>query len=204
MIVIGLTGSVASGKSTVAGWMSEKGIAVHDADLAVHSLLAANGQAVPDIKAKFGPDMVAPDGSIDRKKLGSHVFATPADRKILESILHPLVRQHRDQFLQDQRALGRQIVVLDVPLLFETGGDTSCDYVIVVYADEDTIRQRALSRPGMTEEKLAGILATQMPASEKRQRADLVLNTDLDPDSTRQHLFAWLDLLTSAHPSLER
>lgn len=204
MIVIGLTGSVASGKSTVAGWMSEKGIAVHDADLAVHSLLAAYGQAVPDIKAKFGPDMVAPDGSIDRKKLGSHVFATPADRKILESILHPLVRQHRDQFLQDQRALGRQIVVLDVPLLFETGGDTSCDYVIVVYAAEDTIRQRALSRSGMTEEKLAGILANQMPASEKCQRADFVLNTDLDPDSTRQHLFAWLDSLTSAHPSLER
>ena len=204
MIVIGLTGSVASGKSTVAGWMSEKGIAVHDADLAVHSLLAANGQAVIDIKAKFGPDMIAPDGSIDRKKLGSHVFATPADRKILESILHPLVRQHRDQFLQDQRALGRQIVVLDVPLLFETGGDTSCDYVIVVYAAEDTIRQRALSRPGMTEEKLAGILATEMPSSEKCQRADFVLNTDLDPDSTRQHLFAWLDSLTSAHPSLER
>ena len=204
MIVIGLTGSVASGKSTVAGWMSEKGIAVHDADLAVHSLLAENGQAVPDIKAKFGPDMVAPDGSIDRKKLGSHVFATPADRKILESILHPLVRQHRDQFLQDQRALGRQIVVLDVPLLFETGGDTSCDYVIVVYAAEDTIRQRALSRSGMTEEKLASILATQMPASEKCQRADFVLNTDLDSDSTRQHLFTWLDSLTSAHPSLER
>ena len=204
MIVIGLTGSVASGKSTVAGWMSEKGIAVHDADLAVHSLLAANGQAVPDIKAKFGPNMVAPDGSIDRKKLGGHVFAMPADRKILESILHPLVRQHRDQFLQDQRALGCQIVVLDVPLLFETGGDTSCDYVIVVYAAEDTIRQRALSRPGMTEEKLAGILATQMPASEKCKRADFVLNTDLDPDSTRQHLFAWLDSLTSTHPSLER
>ena len=204
MIVIGLTGSVASGKSTVAGWMSEKGIAVHDADLAVHSLLAANGQAVPDIKAKFGPDMVSPDGSIDRKKLGSHVFATPADRTILESILHPLVRQQRDQFLQDQRALGRQIVVLDVPLLFETGGDTSCDYVIVVYAAGDTIRQRALSRPGMTEEKLAGILTTQMPASEKCQRADFVLNTDLDPNSTRQHLFAWLDSLVSAHPNLER
>ena len=204
MKIIGLTGSIAAGKSTVAGWIRDLGIAIHDADLAVHSLLAANGQAVPDIKAKFGPDMVAPDGSIDRKKLGSHVFATPADRKILESILHPLVRQHRDQFLQDQRALGRQIVVLDVPLLFETGGDTSCDYVIVVYAAEDTIRQRALSRSGMTEEKLAGILATQMPASEKCQRADFVLNTDLDPDSTRQHLFAWLDSLTSAHPSLER
>ena len=198
MMVIGLTGSVASGKSTVAGWMSEKGIAVHDADIAVHSLLAANGQAVPDIKAKFGPDMVAPDGSIDRKKLGGHVFSTPADRKILESILHPLVRQHRDQFLQDQRALGRQIVVLDVPLLFETGGDTSCDYVIVVYAAEDTIRQRALSRPGMTEEKLAGILATQMPASEKCQRADFVLDTDLDRDITRQHLFTCLDKITAA------
>lgn len=198
MIVIGLTGSVASGKSTVAGWMSEKGIAVHDADLAVHSLLSANGQAVPDIKAKFGPDMVAPDGSIDRKKLGGHVFATPADRKILESILHPLVKQHRDKFLQDQRALGCQIVVLDVPLLFETGGDTSCDYVIVVYAAKDTIRQRALSRPGMTEEKLAGILATQMPASEKCQRADFVLDTDLDPGINRQHLLSWLDQITAA------
>ena len=198
MIVIGLTGNIASGKSTVAGWMREKGIAVHDADLAVHSLLTAHGKAVPDIKAKFGPDMVAPDGSIDRKKLGSHVFVTPADLKILESILHPLVRQHRDQFLQDQRALGRQIVVLDVPLLFETGGDASCDYVIVVCAAEDTIRQRALSRPGMTEEKLAGILATQMPASEKCQRADFVLDTDLDPDITRQHLFTWLDQITAA------
>ena len=204
MIVIGLTGSVASGKSTVAGWISEKGIAVYDADLAVHSLLAANGQAVPDIKAKFGPDVVAPDGSIDRKKLGSHVFATPADRKILESILHPLVRQHRDQFLQDQRALGRQIVVLDVPLLFETGGDTSCDYVIVVFAGEDTIRQRTLSRPGMTAEKLSGILATQMPASEKCQRADFVLDTDLDPDITRQHLFSWLDQITAALDTSKR
>ena len=198
MIVIGLTGSVASGKSTVAGWMSEKGISVHDADLAVHSLLAANGQAVPDIKAKFGPDMVSPDGSIDRKKLGSHVFATPADRTILESILHPLVRQQRDQFMQDQRALGRQIVVLDVPLLFETGGDTSCDYVIVVFASEDTIRQRALSRPGMTAEKLSGILATQIPASEKCQRADFVLDTELDPGINRQHLLSWLDQITAA------
>jgi dephospho-CoA kinase len=109
--------------------------------------------------------------------------------KKLESILHPLVRQHRDQFLQDQQRLGSQIVVLDVPLLYETGGDGLCDYVIVVYAGEETIRHRALSRPGMTVEKLSGILATQMPASEKCQRADFVLDTDLDPDITRQHLF---------------
>ena len=139
MIIIGLTGSVASGKSTVAGWIREMGIAVHDADAAVHSLLAANGRAVVEVIAVFGGDMVASDGGIDRKKLGERVFANPADREKLESILHPLVRQHRDQFLQDQQRLGSQIVVLDVPLLYETGGDKLCDYVIVVYAGEETI-----------------------------------------------------------------
>ena len=193
MIIIGLTGSVASGKSTVAGWIAERGIAVHDADSAVHSLLAADGAAVPDIIARFGTSVLADDGGIDRKKLGNHVFEHPQDRKILESILHPMVRQHRDQFLVDHRRLGSKIVVLDVPLLFETGGDALCDYVIVVHAGEDTIRRRALARPGMTKNKLAGILKTQMPASEKCQRADFVLDTDLSPEVTRQHLFSWLD-----------
>ena len=204
MIIVGLTGSVASGKSTVGGWMREAGIAVHDADAAVHSLLVANGQAVAEIIAIFGPDVEASDGGIDRKKLGGLVFANPTDRKKLESILHPLVRQLRGQFIQNQQRLGSQIVVLDVPLLYETGSDRLCDYVIVVYAGQETIRHRALSRPGMTAEKLSGILASQMPASEKCQRADFVLYTDLDPDSTRQHLFAWLDSSTSTHPSLER
>ena len=159
MIIVGLTGSVASGKSTVALWIRETGIAVHDADAEVHSLLAANGQAVAEIIATFGPNIRASDGGIDRKKLGRHVFANPADRKKLESILHPLVRQRRNQFIKDQQRLGSQIVVLDVPLLYETGGDKLCDYVIVVFAGEDTIRQRTLSRPGMTAEKLSGILA---------------------------------------------
>ena len=196
MIIVGLTGSVASGKSTVSGWIRETGIAVHDADAVVHSLLAANGKAMAEIISTFGTEISGSDGTIDRKKLGERVFANPTDRKKLESILHPLVRQHRDQFLQDQQRLGRQIVVLDVPLLYETGGDGLCDYVIVVYAGEETIRHRALSRLGMTSEKLSGILATQMPASEKCQRADLVLDTDLDPDITRQHLFTWLDQIT--------
>ena len=204
MIIVGLTGSVASGKSTVAGWMREKGIAVHDADAAVHSLLAANGQAVVDIIARFGRDMGAADGGIDRKKLGGYVFANPAGRKALELILHPLVRQHRDRFLQDQQRLGRKIVVLDVPLLYETGGDKLCNYVIVVFAGEDTIRQRALSRPGMTAEKLSGILATQMLASEKCQRADFVLNTEVDPDITRQHLLSWLDQITAVLDTSKR
>lgn len=193
MLIIGLTGSVASGKSTVAGWIAQRGIAVHDADSAVHSLLAANGAAVPDIMARFGGSILADDGGIDRKKLGNHVFEHPQDRKILESILHPMVRQHRDQFLTDHRRSGSKIVVLDVALLFETGGDTLCDYVVVVHAGEDTIWRRALARPGMTENKLAGILKTQMPASEKCQRADLVLDTDLSPEVTRQHLSSWLD-----------
>ena len=193
MLIIGLTGSVASGKSTVAGWIAQRGIAIHDADSAVHSLLAADGAAVPDIMARFGGSILADDGGIDRKKLGNHVFEHPQDRKILESILHPMVRQHRDQFLADHRRSGSKIVVLDVPLLFETGGDALCDYVVVVHSDEDTIWRRALARPGMTKNKLAGILKTQMPASEKCQRADFVLDTDLSPELTRQHLSSWLD-----------
>ena len=193
MLIIGLTGSVASGKSTVAGWIAQRGIAIHDADSAVHSLLAADGAAVPDIMARFGWSILADDGGIDRKKLGNHVFEHPQDRKILESILHPMLRQHRDQFLADHRRSGSKIVVLDVPLLFETGGDTLCDYVVVVHAGEDTIWRRALARPGMTENKLAGILKTQMPDSEKCQRADFVLDTDLSPEVTRQHLSSWLD-----------
>ena len=193
MIIIGLTGSVASGKSTVANWMVERGIAVHDADAAVHSLLATAGQAVPEIIDRFGQSVLADNGGIDRKKLGKHVFEHQQDREILESILHPMVRQHRDQFLADHRRFGSKIVVLDVPLLFETGGDALCDYVVVVHAAEDTIWRRALARPGMTKNKLTGILKTQMPPIEKCQRADFVLDTDLPPDVTQQYLFSWLD-----------
>ena len=193
MIIIGLTGSVASGKSTVAGWIAERGIAVNDADAVVHNLLATAGPAVSDIIDRFGQSVLADDGGIDRKKLGNYVFENPQDRKILESILHPMVRQHRDQFLVDHRRFGSKIVVLDVPLLFETGGDALCDYVVVVHAGENTIWRRALARPGMTENKLNGILKTQMPAIEKCQRADFVLDTDLPPEVTRQHLFSWLD-----------
>ena len=184
--------------------MRETGIAVHNADSVVHNLLTANGQAVAEIIATFGPDIGASDGGIDRKKLGEHVFANSADRKKLESILHPMVWQHRNQFLRDQRRLGSQIVVLDVPLLYETAGDELCDYVIVVFAAEETIRHRALSRPGMTMEKLSGILATQMPASEKCKRADFVLDTDSEPDTTRKHLFYWLDKITAAQDISKR
>ena len=204
MIVIGLTGSVASGKSTVAGWMSAKGIAVHDSDATVHGMLSGCAQAIAEIISAFGPDIGTSDGGIDRKKLGAHVFANPVDRKKLESILHPLVRRHRDRFLRDQSHLGSQIVVLDVPLLYETGSDRLCDYVIVVYAGEETIRHRALCRPGMTAEKLSGILARQMPANEKCQRADFVLDTEMNPNKTRQHLFTWLNKISATKDTLKR
>ena len=203
MIVIGVTGSVASGKSTVASWMTERQVVVHDADSAVHSLLSAKGKAVPHIIAQFGRSIVKADGGIDRRKLGNHVFANPKDRRILESILHPMVRQHRNQFLEYHRHLGTRIVLLDVPLLFETGGDVLCDYIVVVYASEDTIQKRAVARPGMTQDKLSNILKNQMPAAEKCQRADLVLDTDLDIEETRKQLFSWLDNLPTLSANLE-
>lgn len=195
MIILGLTGSVASGKSTVASWMAERQIAVFDADYTVHSLLSAGGKAVPEITVRFGQSVVATDGSIDRVKLGDHVFSHPEDRQALESILHPMVRLHRDQFLGAHYKKSSKIVVLDVPLLFETGVDVLCNYVIVVSAREETVWKRAIARPGMTEEKLSNILTSQMQAKEKCRRADFILDTDLDPQITRKHLFAWLDNL---------
>ena len=139
------------------------------------------------------PLFVATDGGIDRIKIGNHVFANVEDRKVLESILHPMVCRHRDKFLATHRDIGSKIVALDVPLLFETGGDVLCDHVIVVWASEETVWKRAIKRIGMTEEKLSNIIKSQMPAAEKRRRADFVLDADRDPAITRQHLFSWLD-----------
>ena len=122
-----------------------------------------------------------------------YIFANPDDRCILESILHPLVEQQRDCFLKCQKISGSRIVGLDVPLLFEVGADSLCDYVIVVRAGLKTVRQRALARPGMTKEKLAGILANQMTAADKCKLADFVLDTDLDPKTTRKILFDYIE-----------
>lgn len=195
MKIIGLTGSIAAGKSTVAGWVRDLGIAIHDADAAVHELLGPDGAAVADIIGVFGADTGSIATGIDRQALGNLVFANPPRRKQLEVILHPMVRQHRDAFIHRHRAAGAQAILLDVPLLFETGGEAICDYVIVVYASTATITQRALSRTGMTVAKLEAILASQMPVAEKKQRADLLLDTDLDQDATRQDLIRWLSAI---------
>jgi dephospho-CoA kinase len=181
MIVLGLTGSIGMGKSTVEGFFAESGVPVHDADAAVHRLYA--GDAAPLIEAAF-PDTTQ-DGTVDRARLASRVIGDPAALRRLEAIVHPLVRRAEEQFLAQAEAAGAPVVVLNIPLLFETGGDTRCDAVVVVSAPAETQRARVMSRPAMTEEKFAGLLGKQMPDAEKRRRADFVVDTGQDFDSTR-------------------
>ena len=195
MIIIGLTGMIASGKTTVSDMFTARSIPVHNADKVVHRLLGPHGAAIAKIKAAFGAEMGDAEIGVDRGKLGALVFADAAARTTLESILHPMVSDDRDRFLQVHRQAGTRFVILDIPLLFETGGDEICDYVIVTNAHADTIRQRALSRAGMSADKLDGILQNQMPADEKIKRADVVLDTDIPIDQTRAQLESWLNSL---------
>ncbi|MGB2016521.1 MAG: dephospho-CoA kinase [Candidatus Puniceispirillum sp.] len=195
MIIIRLTGMIASGKTTVSDMFTARSIPVHNADQVVHRLLGAAGAAVAKILDVFGADVGNHETGIDRGKLGALVFADDDAREKLEAILHPMVSDDRDKFLQTHRQAGTPCVVLDIPLLFETGGDEICDYVIVTNAPADVIRQRALSRAGMTAEKLAGILQNQMPAADKIARADIVLDTDLPIANTKSQLDAWLESL---------
>lgn len=177
MIVIGLTGSIGMGKTTAAGMLRRLGCAVHDADAAVHRLTGPGGAAVAAIEAEFPG--ATKDGAVDRARLGPQVFGDPAALKRLEAILHPLVAAQRDQFLKSARLRRFPVAVLDVPLLFETGGDRHCDWTIVVTAPLVIQAQRVLARPGMTPEKLRDIRARQMPEAEKRRRADFLVWTSL-------------------------
>ena len=154
-----------------------RGIPIHDADAAVHQLMAPGGAAVAAVLAEFGDDVGRDDGGIDRQLLGRLVFAAPPRRHALEAIIHPLVAADRDRFLADCRTAGAPMVVLDVPLLFETGGERLCDFTILCAVDSDIQRNRALQRPGMTAEMLDAILDRQMPLAEKRRLADSVIDT---------------------------
>lgn len=193
MLIIGLTGGIATGKSTTASFFRERDIPVHDADATVHQLMQRGGAATPKIIDAFSPVMVTETGDIDRGALGAHVFNHPADRKRLEAILHPLVSVDRDQFLSENRALNTPAVVLDVPLLFETGGDAMCDLIVVVAVSDEIQQARTMQRPGMTTEKMRGILASQMALAEKCEGADFILHTEHGLDQARADLFAWLD-----------
>ncbi len=186
MVILGLTGSIGMGKSTVARMLRRLGVPVHDADAAVHRLMGRGGRAVAAV-AKAFPG-VEDAGAIDRKKLGAAVFGDPAALRRLEAILHPLVRQETERFLAAQARLGARLVVLDIPLLFETKATSRVDAVLVVSAPAHLQRARVLARPGMTEARLDQILAQQTPDREKRRRADFLLINGLSRAETLKRL----------------
>ncbi|HKS86223.1 MAG TPA: dephospho-CoA kinase [Pseudolabrys sp.] len=181
MFILGLTGSLGMGKSTTAKFFAEEGVPVHDADAAVHRLY--EGEAAAQIEAVF-PGTTA-GGMVDRNILARHVLNDQAAMRKLEDIVHPLVRASEERFLAEAARNNAAVAVLDIPLLFETGGDGRCDAVVVVSAPADIQRTRMLERPGMTEQKFAAILAKQMPDEEKRKRADFVVDTSKGFDKAR-------------------
>ncbi|MEJ1159706.1 dephospho-CoA kinase [Prosthecomicrobium sp. N25] len=181
MIVLGLTGSIGMGKSTTAGIFAERGVPVHEADATVHRLY--RGSAVPFVEAAF-PGTTR-DGAVDRERLSAAVLGRPEAIARLEAIVHPLVRAEEAAFLDRCRAAGVPLVLLDIPLLFETGGADRVDAVAVVSAPPEVQRARVLARPGMTAEKLDAILARQMPDAEKRRRAHFVIDTGRGLEAAR-------------------
>lgn len=193
MIRIGLTGSIGMGKSTTARMFAAEGVPVHDADAAVHALY--RGRAAPLIEAAFPGTVVG--GKVDRALLSPHVLNRPEAMKRLEQIVHPLVREEEEAFLERARAAGRRIVMMDIPLLFETDGDRRMDVSVVVTADADIQRQRVLARPDMTRERFQAILAKQMPDAEKRRRAHFLIDTGLGMASARRSVRAILKALAS-------
>ena len=177
MVILGLTGSIAMGKSTAAAVFKRFGVPVYEADRAVHGVLARGGAAVAAVAAAFPDAVVA--GAVDRTALGARVFGDRAALRRLERIVHPLVAAVRERFLRRHAARRTRLVVLDVPLLLEGGGERRCDAVVVVSAPAFLQEQRVLTRPGMSHGRLAGILANQMPDRAKRRRADFVVETGL-------------------------
>jgi dephospho-CoA kinase len=191
-IVIGLTGSIAMGKSTAANFFRHLRVPVFDADAAVHLLMGPKGKATKRIAARF-PDVVGPQG-VDRKALGAKVFGNLAALRDLEAIIHPLVKLDRLNFLRQAALRRAPMVVLDIPLLFEGKGEHMCDLVVVISAPAFLQRQRALARPAMTPERLAGILAQQWPDARKRRHAHTVIPSSLGKRETLRRLKQFLTL----------
>lgn len=201
MIVLGLTGSIGMGKSTATTTFRRLGIPVFDADAAVHGLQARGGRAVGPIGATF-PGSIT-EGRVDREALRRAVLGNPAALKRLEGIVHPLVRDEERRFLARARREGRRLVVLDVPLLLETGGEKRVDRVVVVSAPAAIQAVRVLRRPGMTAERLASIRARQMPDAEKRRRADHIIPTGLNRRFAQAAILRLVRRLTQqARPSI--
>src|SRR5712672_3507991 len=189
MIVLGLTGSIGMGKSTTAKLFAEAGVPVYDADATVHKVY--EGEAVPAIEAAF-PGTTA-GGKVDRARLSAQVVQDPAAIARLEQIVHPMLRAYHQKFLDDAEQSGAPVAVVDVPLLFETGGEKRVDAVVVVTTTPEIQRQRALARDNMTSEMLDAILARQLPDAEKRKRADFVVDTSHGLDPVRARIRVILD-----------
>lgn len=198
MVILGLTGSIGMGKSTAAAMLRRLGVPVHDADAAVHRLMRRGGRAVAAIEAAF-PGVVS-RGAVDRKKLGTAVFDDPPALRRLEGILHPLVREETEAFLRRQARRRQPLVVLDIPLLFETAAQRRVDAVLVVTAPPHQQRQRVLRRPGMTEERFAQVLAQQTPDAEKRRRADFILNNGLSKGRSLKRLEGIVTMARTLEP----
>jgi dephospho-CoA kinase len=196
MIVVGLTGSIGMGKSTVANMFAEEGAPAFNSDDAVHALYAPGGAAVALVEEAFPG--VTRDGAIDRGALSAAVVGNEGAILRLEAIVHPLVRQAQANFLAEQRAAGTAVVVLDIPLLFESTGTQAVNKIVVVSAPPEVQRARVLARPGMSEEKFKNLLARQTPDAEKRARADFVIDTSGSFDATRAQVRAVLDALREA------
>jgi dephospho-CoA kinase len=195
MIVIGLTGSIGMGKSVLAAMLERQKVPVHEADDEVHALLSPKGKgfravakAFPILRFPFIYGRRGKNIYINRKALGKVIFSDDKARKKLEKILHPLVRESQNDFIRRQKAVGRKIVALDIPLLFETGGETRVDVTIVVSAPYAVQKERVLVRPGMTLKKFHAIVKSQMPDAEKRARADYVIATGLGRAHTMKEL----------------
>jgi dephospho-CoA kinase len=194
-LVIGLTGSIGMGKSTVSRMFARCGVPVLDSDIVVHTLLAPKGKAVAAVGKLFPATL--DKNYIDRKKLGAEVFGNPGKLKQLEAILHPLVREAQQQFIQAMKRMGKKSVLLDIPLLFETKAELSCNKVVVVTAPPFIQKQRVLPRKNMTEEKFHRILTLQMPDREKRKRADVIINTGYGKAASLRQVKAFLQAIGS-------
>ena len=193
MVIVGLTGSIGMGKTTAAAMLRRLGVPVHDSDAVVHEFLGPGGRAVAEIDRDF-PSVVR-DGAVDRRALGERVFGDDAALRKLEAIVHPLVHEAQLRFLKQAAARRDRLVVLDIPLLFEIGGDARCDATIVVSAPPFLQKARVLSRAGMTRETFERILARQIPDSEKRRRADFVVPSGLGRGPTLRRLKQIVTLL---------
>jgi dephospho-CoA kinase len=199
MIIIGLTGSIGMGKSTTAAMFADEGVPVYDADAEVHFLQGPGGAAVAPIEAAF-PGVVK-NGAVDRGALGERVIGHPEAMRTLEAIVHPLLGASRAAFFERAEAAGVDMVVLDIPLLFETGGEKRVDAVVVASASEAMQRERVLARPGWGAERLDAVLAKQMHDTEKRARAHFVVDTGQGMDAAREQVRRVIAALKSGRRS---